>query len=247
MEHRRTSDAGHWMIVDPCLPQQRARGRLDGVYVAGAIPDERRVAGSGIGLDPADGDGCAHAGGRRKVPMDTTGRGIERIHVAALAANEDASADNRGLGVGRHIAGKAERPFEFQTRHLRGGDSGGGAVLIARVGRVHAPAVPGWPGQRVGEAAGLGLTHGLRRRRGHERPPERFSGDVFGNGASLLRRAAARHGNHRAGFQRGENPLGRHRPERLTTWCALDAGVVACGADPPVESCPVLRGQLPGG
>jgi hypothetical protein len=22
---------------------------------------------------------------------------------------------------------------------------------------------------------------------------------------------------------------------------------VACGADPPVESCPVLRGQLPGG
>ena len=173
--------------------------------------------------------------------MDTAGRGIERVDIAALAADEHAPAGDHGLRVSSHVARKTEGPFELQTRHFGCGESGHGAILITRV--VHAPAVPERSREQAGEVALPDRTHGLRGRRCHQRLPKRLPGDEFRNGAALRRRAGARHGNHGSRLQRGENPLWRHRPQRLAIRGAIDSNLMARGANLFVERGAVVGGQ----
>ena len=243
MKCRRAGDPGDWIIVHLRFPDQSAVCRVDGVDVRGPITDERGVPWSGICSNAADADGRAHGSGCSKKPVDAAGGGTERIDVAALAADENTAADDRGLGVGADVTGKTKSPFELQPRHVRRGEPGHRAILISRIGRIHAPAVPERSSQRVGEVVGGGGAHGLPRGSGVERPPEGLPGDEFGDGTVLYRRTAARHGDHDAGFHGGENPLRRHGPQRLAIWGALDASVMAGGAKVFVERRPVLRGK----
>ena len=61
--------------------------------------------------------------------MDAARRGVERVHLAAPAADEDASAGDAGLRVGLQVAGKREGPFQFQPRHVGRGQARRARVL----------------------------------------------------------------------------------------------------------------------
>src|SRR4030095_9353956 len=98
-------------------------------------------------------------------PVDATGFGAERVDIAALAADEDTAADDRGLGVGVGVAGKSERPFHLQPWYSSGRYAGRTA-LKPRVVVVLAPAVPGRSVERAGEGV---LSHTQRRGRRRRR------------------------------------------------------------------------------
>src|SRR5207247_1756937 len=96
---RRAGDASERMIVDLRLPDRHAALRVDGVHRTGAIAYERDVARRTVHVDASDRDRRAHGGSSREVPVDAASRGVERVDVAALAADEHAAADNGRLSI----------------------------------------------------------------------------------------------------------------------------------------------------
>ena len=106
---------------------------------------------------------CAHrdrapdAGLRVKRPVRAAGLRVEREHLAALAGDEQASADDRRLRTRRGDARETERPLQLQPRHERRGEAALVGRHVAGVGHRPAEAVP------VRSLAGIG--HRRRRRR----------------------------------------------------------------------------------
>ena len=65
----------------------------------------------------------AHAGLRLERPDGAAGRRVERVDEAALAADEQTSADDGRLRARGRRVRKTERPLQRQLRHLRGGEA----------------------------------------------------------------------------------------------------------------------------
>src|SRR5207247_5449929 len=103
--------------------------RVDGVHRTGAIAYERDVARRTVHVDASDRDRRAHGGSSREVPVDAASRGVERVDVAALAADEHAAADNGRLSISSDVPWKSERPFELHSRHLSRRDPGTPSIL----------------------------------------------------------------------------------------------------------------------
>src|SRR5439155_25213817 len=97
----------------------------------------------------ADRDGRSDGGFGLEGPDRAAAGRIERVDEAALAADEETSADGGRLGARRRGVRKTERPFQCELRNLRGRQSRLRRRLKARVRRVDAPAVPARAGREI--------------------------------------------------------------------------------------------------
>src|SRR5262245_33564835 len=136
------------MVVDSSCPEQFAGRGVDRVDVGRAVADEGRVRRSGRSVNAPDRDSGAHRSGGLKEPVNAAARGIERVDIAALAADVHTPAADRRLRVRGDVAGKPEGPFELQTGHGGGSESRASGILKPRVGTAHTPAVPAWSCER---------------------------------------------------------------------------------------------------
>ena len=76
-------------------------------------PKKRRTRGPRRGLDRSDADRRAHARAGVEVPVDAAGGGVERVDLAAPAADEQRPPTIVACAVGLQIAGKRERPLQL--------------------------------------------------------------------------------------------------------------------------------------
>src|ERR1700747_3438916 len=65
-----------------------------------------------------DANRCTHFEVRIEYPAHTPSLRIERVDLAAGAADKDASADDGWLGKRTGITRKRKRPFQFETRDI---------------------------------------------------------------------------------------------------------------------------------
>src|SRR2546422_3756475 len=111
------------MIVHLLFPDQIAGRGIEGVHVCLEVAEVRRVSRSAAACYLADADGAANACLRRERPVRASGRGVEGIHAAGVAADEDAACGDRRVAVGLSAAGKTERPLQRQPRDIGCGDA----------------------------------------------------------------------------------------------------------------------------
>ena len=161
LEHRRSRDLGHGVIVHAHAPQPLPAVGVHGVDVRPPVPEV-----DGVALRPGDRPD-AHRGYDRRPgiegPVDAAGPGVESVDEAVVAAQVQAPSDHDGLGPHPAAARQAEGPLEREARNVVGRQSG----VLARLepgagGRIGILAVP----LRGGEAgvrrhvAQAGVRHG---------------------------------------------------------------------------------------
>ncbi len=138
IQHRRPGDPRQRMILDPPLPQWLPRRRIDGMDDSLQVAEiDRRAALRR--RQGTDADRRPHTGTRIDHPIAAAGPSVQRIDPAFHIGDEDATADDGRLRVGRRTA-IAEGPAEPEPRDILGLKAGVG--LIARVLGIAAPAVP---------------------------------------------------------------------------------------------------------
>src|SRR5438034_4231764 len=214
------------MFVELLLPDQLAAGGVDGKYVGLQVAE---VHGSAP-ADQPDAWRRPHAALRLKRPLGAAALRVESIDEAAIAAGEDAAADDRGIPVRLRAAGKSERPFEFQLRDVRGGQARLG--LKPRIAGVHAPAIPRRMRRQVAERGRPGRA---QTRVGCGAGAERFTGEEFREPALVGRRDVDRLHRHAAARHRGEDRVGGALLQRVFRRRAPGRLIVAARAVVPVE------------
>src|SRR5215813_13558161 len=100
------------MPVESRLPHALAGHGIDCMDAGTLVAEVQRV---GLFVNP---DGGAHWDFGVVGPVSAAGGGIERIHIAIGAADEEASIHDRRLRRRILRAGIAEGPLEFQPRYL---------------------------------------------------------------------------------------------------------------------------------
>src|SRR5262249_42353546 len=73
-------------------------------------------------------------------PVDATCRRVERIQSSTSRPDEDAAANECGLGLVAALAGKSESPFELELGNIFSVKAG--LRLKSGIGRLDAPSVP---------------------------------------------------------------------------------------------------------
>ena len=115
-------DDSEWMRVHVDFPPELTGRGIHGVDVGADIAEvggvPRGLPADSTGASGADADSVANAGLREEGPVDTSGCGIQRVHVARIDADKDTAARHRGLAIDRRDAGKPERPLQRQPRHV---------------------------------------------------------------------------------------------------------------------------------
>ena len=165
-----------------------------------------------------------------KIPVDAAACVSERRTFPLWLPTNTRPPTTVGCASGSQVARKAERPFELQTRHLSGGESGRARRPDSRVLKV-LTAQPFHAGPASGPAKCTGSSgaHRLRQWLGHQGSSERFSGDEFRDGAALHGRASCGHRDHRRRSRARREPvpatssaaphdLGRARHRCRGTW-----------------------------
>ena len=189
MEGEAPGDIGELVIVGADLPDLLAgRGvhRID-------LPAQIAEIGHPAFARPRHRDRAAHPGVGVEGPAHAAGPGVQRIDRVGRRPEKGGAADDGRLAIGADHAGNGEGPFQLETRHVGGRQTGPRRRLEALIGDVAAPAVPELPdlieGCRPDGAEGLGrqLAAG-----------ERLAGDI---------------GRHRPRLARAQRPpLRRHHP-----------------------------------
>src|SRR5262249_10347373 len=157
------------------------------------------------------------------VPVNAAGVCIERIDHAALSSNENASANNGRLRVRTEFSRKSEGPLKFQARNVAGPKSRHSIVLVTRVRRVDAPAIPYGSRQGIGEITRPRAAHGLRRWSRAQSLSEFLVGYELCDIAPFYARAAAGHRNHRTALHRSQHSLRRHTAKSIPVRGALES------------------------
>ncbi len=211
---RRSGRARQGMVLDLAGPELLAAVGVDTVHGALEVGEEDREGrGASRAFVRANRHGAPDAGLRVERPVGAAALRVDREHLAALAGDEQASADDRRLRPRGGHAGKPERPLELQLGHQRRRQTALVRGHVARVRDRAAEAVP------VRSLAGIG--HRRRRRRAaadireRRRRAERAAREELGDRLLLRVAQAAGLPEHVAGRQRGDNGLRRKLTERL--------------------------------
>lgn len=165
MQLWRAGDARLRVHVDTPGPEMRPRLCINRVHIGLQVAEERGEPRR-RSRDAADGHRCPHDLVRRKPPVHAALLRIERVHSAGTGADENPSADDRGLAGGKLRGRKAEGPLHGELRHVRLGQPRTRRRLEARVDDVGSPAIPHRCGEGISERlrrAGLRLWRRLCR------------------------------------------------------------------------------------
>ena len=227
------------MLFHLARPQRTSGRRVERVDESLLVGEVRRVrALTGAAGTRGDGDRRANAAVCGEGPDDASARGVERVHRAVLAADEQPSAGDRRLRPRRRRVGKAEGPLEMQSRDVCGGDAGLCGRLEMRVLERGAPPVP----------------HRHRRDVANRRPPaaetcrdagdgsaQRSSGEKFSKRAPFV--AAERKAliPHRPGRERVEDRLRRAAVQRVFRRRARVVAAVTRAAGAIEQRCGIDR------
>ncbi len=138
---RRARDGQARVRIDARLPQLLAAARVERVGVAVEVGDPQARPRIAVAAAPGfEHRTRAYLRFCREAPAHAAGVEIERIDGAVLAADiQRAAADGR-LRAGAGGAGKRERPFDREPRHVPLTQARGARVDVARVLGCHAPA-----------------------------------------------------------------------------------------------------------
>ena len=228
MQHRRSADPRGAVLFQTLLPLQLAGLGIQPIERRPQIDDERRQTTVTGRL--ADHDRRAHPCVRLERPRRTAVLQSDRVDAAGRAADEDAIADDRGIGGCGRFPFEAKRPAQLEQGRLLGAQAG--LALISLVRQGHAPAAPVALGdtRRVGSFAAC--RHGCNGRARH--------GQIGGNQAFLRRGQRLPLHAHQAGFERRDDPLLRQRRQQIARRRPR-AAVMALGAMLRVERRAVLR------
>src|SRR5262245_51479896 len=124
------------MLVEQRLPHALAGHGIDCMGAGALVAEVQRV---GLFIDT---DGGAHWESGVVGPISAAGGGIERVHIAVGAADEEASIHDRRLRRRTLRVGIAESPLEFQPRYLVGRQLCLLVRLEAMLGYIITPAGP---------------------------------------------------------------------------------------------------------
>ena len=144
-----------------------------------------------------------------KRPINAAAGRIDRIHVAAVGAHEDPSAEQRRLGIHGHCRWTAECPLELEFGHVARCQTRCLAILKACIRRTGAPTCPrsstvGPNGRRAGAA----VRHLFRLAApARSQPP---AGHIFSNTFLLSIGQVLSHLPHGPCCKGGINPLWGH-------------------------------------
>ncbi len=193
------------MLVELLPPSQLAGARVHAVDVRSQVAEVRGRAGAGVRL--ADRDRAADGAVRLEGPQHAAVLQAERMDAPRRAADVDDVAGDRWIRRRGVLAVESVRPFQFERRHLRSGESR--TALIPIVGGRGAPRAPA----RVVEA-NLGRRLASRRRcrrrgvgsRGREIRRDRAP--LFG------RQRFALHAHH-ARLERRDDPIHGERGDHV--------------------------------
>ena len=197
------------VILDVRLPDLTPVLRVDGVGAGLEVTEEHRVADSSFALDRSHRHRVADTGPGAVRPVDAARGGIERIDIADIGADKDATGNHGRLPVGRRAPRIAESPFQFQTGNRRLGQPRRGRRLKAIVSGPVSPAVP------VGSAnvvqrriARASIGHGACITRPCS--AQQLTGQRLGHAAPILLAQGVSDRLHDSCRERGVDALGRH-------------------------------------
>ena len=220
-------DARDEMRIDLRLPQQFSALRIHCVDDGVSVAEIHGVARRALTGDGSDGQSIPHDRAILKGPIDAAGGGVQRVHEAVVAADEDASGSHRRLSVGGLARRIPERPLQLQPWHLRSREARALRRLEPRVSGIRAPSIPCRAVRRIGErrivAALVGHVLRVTHLRAAQRPAaHEFRDPLFLNIAQAL--GVHFHGTR---HERVVNPFGRHLTNRGCRRRALYRVVVA--------------------
>src|SRR5262249_3394692 len=135
-----------------------------------------------------------------KHPSNASGRGVQRLHQAAGASDEEISIEDCRLRKGNDVLGKSVGPLQLETRHISETDAGKIGGLVSRIREGRAPSIPL-------SLAPATESHGTIRAKSRSR---RFAAvarnaQVLGDGFTLLLPELRRDVVHHTEIQRAEN------------------------------------------
>ena len=216
------------VILHERLPDLTPVLRVDGVGTGLEVTEEHRVADSSFALDRSHRHRVTDTGPRAVRPVDAARGGIERIDIADIRADEDATGNDGWLSVGRRAPRIAESPFQSQTGNRRLGQPRRGRRLKAIVSGPVSPAVP------VGSANGVqrriaraSIRHGACITRPCS--AEQLTGQRLGHAAPILLAQGVSDRLHDSCRERGVDALGRHGSQGRRGRGALEYGVAMAG------------------
>ncbi len=148
------------MVVDMGRPHRVAGADVHRMNIGARIAE----IGAPAGLILADDDRCTHRRAGVDLPIGAAGLGVERIDLAALAAEKYPASHHCRLRVGARGAGNAERPFQLQAWNVGGRELRHVGALEAMLCEPGAPSIPMRRAQRIGKVwRGRGTGRGARR------------------------------------------------------------------------------------
>src|SRR5207244_5269394 len=99
---RARGDARDEMRIDFRLPEELSVLRVDGVDVRVAVADKRGILRVAVAFHGSYGDCVANNRSHFERPVDTSGLGVYRVHVAVVASDEDTACGVRRRRVLRY-------------------------------------------------------------------------------------------------------------------------------------------------